>query len=162
MLASEGRRGFPANKQFSFYRQTGCIVNVKKMTAIVHHGETGEGGFWATCLEVPGANGQGEPVRNVSEILLRRFNSCWKPNAKKYSGLIPTRKRRNWCWHETPGLAGAPSGTRLSAGSRRRKPFSLVQSKDWAQGSDPSYNEIKKHLARSICRNLSVPTPAGD
>jgi len=38
----------------------------------------------------------------------------------------------------------------------------LVQSKDWAQGSDPSHNEIKKHLARSICRNLSVPTPAGD
>ena len=29
-------------------------------TAIVHRGEPGEGGFWATCLEVPGANGQGE------------------------------------------------------------------------------------------------------
>ena len=33
---------------------------MKKLTAIVHHGEPGEGGFWATCLEVPGANGQGE------------------------------------------------------------------------------------------------------
>ena len=33
---------------------------MKKFTAIVHHGEPGEGGFWATCLEVPGANGQGE------------------------------------------------------------------------------------------------------
>ena len=31
-----------------------------KLTAIVHHGEPDEGGFWATCLEVPGANGQGE------------------------------------------------------------------------------------------------------
>ena len=31
-----------------------------KVTAIVHNGEPGEGGFWATCLEVPGANGQGE------------------------------------------------------------------------------------------------------
>lgn len=29
-------------------------------TAIVHRGEPDEGGFWATCLEVPGANGQGE------------------------------------------------------------------------------------------------------
>ena len=29
-------------------------------TAIVHRGDPDEGGFWATCLEVPGANGQGE------------------------------------------------------------------------------------------------------
>ncbi len=27
-------------------------------TAVLHEAE--EGGFWATCLEVPGANGQGE------------------------------------------------------------------------------------------------------
>ena len=33
---------------------------MKKFTAIIHHGEPGEGVFWATCLEVPGANGQGE------------------------------------------------------------------------------------------------------
>ena len=26
----------------------------------------------------------------------------------------------------------------------------------------PRHNEIKKHLARSICRNLSVPEPSGD
>jgi len=26
----------------------------------------------------------------------------------------------------------------------------------------PRHREIKKHLARSICRNLSVPVPAGD
>jgi predicted RNase H-like HicB family nuclease len=32
----------------------------KKFTAIVHRGEPDEGGFWATCLEVSGANGQGE------------------------------------------------------------------------------------------------------
>ena len=36
------------------------IAGMKKFTAIVHQGEPGEGGFWATCLEVPGANGQGE------------------------------------------------------------------------------------------------------
>ena len=33
---------------------------MKQFTAIVHRGEPDEGGFWATCLEVPGANGQGE------------------------------------------------------------------------------------------------------
>jgi predicted RNase H-like HicB family nuclease len=33
---------------------------MKHFTAIVHHGEPDEGGFWATCLEVPAANGQGE------------------------------------------------------------------------------------------------------
>ncbi len=33
---------------------------MKNFTAILHHGEPDEGGFWATCLEVPGANGQGE------------------------------------------------------------------------------------------------------
>ena len=32
---------------------------MKNLTAIVHEGEADEGGFWATCLEVPGANGQG-------------------------------------------------------------------------------------------------------
>jgi predicted RNase H-like HicB family nuclease len=33
---------------------------MKRFTAIVHRGEPEEGGYWATCLEVPGANGQGE------------------------------------------------------------------------------------------------------
>jgi predicted RNase H-like HicB family nuclease len=33
---------------------------MRQLTAILHPGESDEGGFWATCLEVPGANGQGE------------------------------------------------------------------------------------------------------
>jgi predicted RNase H-like HicB family nuclease len=33
---------------------------VKRFTAVLHRGEPHEGGFWATCLEVPGANGPGE------------------------------------------------------------------------------------------------------
>jgi predicted RNase H-like HicB family nuclease len=33
---------------------------MKRFTAILHKGEPAEGGYWATCLEVPGANGQGE------------------------------------------------------------------------------------------------------
>ena len=46
---------------------------MKKFTAIVHRGEPEEGGFWATCLEVPGANGQGETkeecLRNLTEAI---------------------------------------------------------------------------------------------
>ena len=52
-------------------------MNMKKPTAIVHHGEPDEGGFWATCLEVPGANGQGETkeecladLKNTIQLLL--------------------------------------------------------------------------------------------
>ncbi|HET7625925.1 MAG TPA: type II toxin-antitoxin system HicB family antitoxin [Verrucomicrobiae bacterium] len=33
---------------------------MKHFTAIIHHGEPDEGGYWATCVEIPGANGQGE------------------------------------------------------------------------------------------------------
>ena len=33
---------------------------MRQFTAILHAGEPDEGGFWASCLEVPGANGQGE------------------------------------------------------------------------------------------------------
>ena len=46
---------------------------MKRFTAIVHRGEAEEGGFWATCLEVPGANGQGETkeecLRNLTEAI---------------------------------------------------------------------------------------------
>lgn len=42
---------------------------MKKFTAIIHRGEAGEGGFWATCLEVPGANGQGETKHDCLENL---------------------------------------------------------------------------------------------
>jgi len=50
---------------------------MKKLTAILHRGEPDEGGFWATCLEVPSANGQGETkeecladLKNAVQLLL--------------------------------------------------------------------------------------------
>lgn len=50
---------------------------MKKLTAILHRCEPDEGGFWATCLEVPGANGQGETreecladLKNAIQLLL--------------------------------------------------------------------------------------------
>jgi predicted RNase H-like HicB family nuclease len=46
---------------------------MRQFTAIVHRGEPSEGGFWATCLEVPGANGQGhtrdECLANLKEAI---------------------------------------------------------------------------------------------
>jgi len=46
---------------------------MKRLTAIIHQGEPTEGGFWATCLKVPGANGQGktkeECLRNLAEAV---------------------------------------------------------------------------------------------
>ena len=49
---------------------------MKQLTAIIHQGEPGEGGFWATCLEVPGANGQGETkdecLSNLAQAVLLR------------------------------------------------------------------------------------------
>lgn len=48
-------------KKLVFFREKPAyICRMKKLTAIVHRGEPNEGGFWATCLEVPGANGQGD------------------------------------------------------------------------------------------------------
>jgi predicted RNase H-like HicB family nuclease len=46
---------------------------MRRFTAVVHRGEPEEGGFWATCLEVPGANGQGETreecLRSLAEAI---------------------------------------------------------------------------------------------
>ena len=44
-----------------------------QLTAILHRGQPDEGGFWATCLEVPGTNGQGETqeecLRDLSDAV---------------------------------------------------------------------------------------------
>lgn len=49
------------------------IMLMRELTAILHRGEPKEGGFWATCLEVPGANGQGETqkecLKNLAEAV---------------------------------------------------------------------------------------------
>jgi predicted RNase H-like HicB family nuclease len=39
----------------------------RELTAIIE--EAPEGGFWAVCPEVPGANGQGETVEEAKESL---------------------------------------------------------------------------------------------
>jgi predicted RNase H-like HicB family nuclease len=42
---------------------------MQKFTAMIHRGLPGEGGYWATCLDVPGANGQGETREQCLEDL---------------------------------------------------------------------------------------------
>ena len=42
---------------------------MKRFTAVIHRGDPDEGGFWATCLEAPGANGQGETKEACLENL---------------------------------------------------------------------------------------------
>ena len=42
---------------------------MRQFTAVIHRGEPAEGGFWATCLEVPGANGQGETKEECLQSL---------------------------------------------------------------------------------------------
>jgi predicted RNase H-like HicB family nuclease len=46
---------------------------MRTLTALLHRGDPDEDGFWATCLEVPGANGQGETreecLQNLSEAV---------------------------------------------------------------------------------------------
>ena len=42
---------------------------MRNLTAILHRGEPDESGFWATCLEVPGANGQGQTKAEARDSL---------------------------------------------------------------------------------------------
>ena len=59
---------------------------MRNFTAILHPGEPEEGGFWATCLEVPGANGQGETREECLENLaaaVRLLLDCEREEALK-------------------------------------------------------------------------------
>lgn len=51
---------------------------MNKFTAIIHRGEPDEGGFWATCLEVPGANGQGENKQDCLDNLVDAIRELLK------------------------------------------------------------------------------------
>jgi predicted RNase H-like HicB family nuclease len=44
-------------------------IKMQNLTAIIHQGDPDEGGYWATCIEVPGANGQGETRQECIENL---------------------------------------------------------------------------------------------
>ena len=46
---------------------TKVIVMKAELTAIIE--TASEGGYWAICPEIPGANGQGETIEEVKESL---------------------------------------------------------------------------------------------
>lgn len=62
---------------------------MRTLTAIVHHGEPDEGGFWATCLEVPGANGQGETKEECLEDLKQAIELLLDTERKEVFRLDP-------------------------------------------------------------------------
>jgi hypothetical protein len=88
-------RQFEVRNKLFFSANRIYPVCMKKFTAILHRGEPGEGGFWATCLEVPGANGQGETREECLANLKEAFNCSSKLNVKKCSGSTLVRKRRS-------------------------------------------------------------------
>ena len=56
---------------------------MRNLTAILHRGEPDEGGFWATCLEVSGANGQGETEEECLRDLAAAVKLVLKVNEEE-------------------------------------------------------------------------------
>ena len=51
--------------------------------AMLHRGEPDEGGYWATCLEVPGANGQDETSEECLKNLAKGVNLILELNEEE-------------------------------------------------------------------------------
>ena len=62
---------------------------MKRLTAILHSGEPAEGGFWATCPEVPGANGQGETREECLRSLTEAVRLLWETEREEALRLDP-------------------------------------------------------------------------
>ncbi len=58
-----------------------------EVTAIIE--ESPEGGFWAICPEVPGANGQGETVEEAKEDLREAVNLIIQDRLEDVSRGLP-------------------------------------------------------------------------
>ena len=48
---------------------------MREFTAVLHAAGAGETGYWATCLEVTGANGQGETRRECLDDLVQAIQT---------------------------------------------------------------------------------------
>jgi predicted RNase H-like HicB family nuclease len=58
---------FPRRKHPYIFNKTQKIVMKEEFTAIIE--AASEGGYWAICPEVPGANGQGETIEKTKASL---------------------------------------------------------------------------------------------
>ena len=64
-----------------------------EFTAIIE--EAPEGGYWAVCPEVPGANGQGETVEETKESLREAIRLIFEDRLEDMRrGCQPRRSRR--------------------------------------------------------------------
>lgn len=59
-------------------------------TAVIHAGDKSEGGYWATCLEVAGANGQGETKAECLQDLSEAIRLIVEINRKQAFSDDPT------------------------------------------------------------------------
>lgn len=57
--------------------------DMTRYTALIHTGEPEEGGFWATCLEVLGANGQGETKAECLDNLAEAIRLIMEVNREQ-------------------------------------------------------------------------------
>jgi predicted RNase H-like HicB family nuclease len=68
---------------------------MRNLTAILHRGDPDEGGFWATCLEVPGANGQGETQEECLKDLAAAVKSILELNEEEAMRDDPQATKAN-------------------------------------------------------------------
>lgn len=112
-------------------------------------------GFGRPAWKFPARMAREKQGRNVW-LTSSRLCNCWlKPGAKKCFALILARRQRNWCWHETPGVARPFVGKGLCASPRRRQSFHLDQSTNQTEGSHSPTQRNKKvsgplHLPQSF------------
>ena len=58
-----------------------------EFTAIIE--EAPEGGYWAICPEIPGANGQGESIEEAKENLREAIELILKDRREDFSRGLP-------------------------------------------------------------------------
>ena len=118
--------------------------------------------FTAFCPEVPEANGQGKTREACLQSLAAAIELVLDYNES--AGLKTSPGARNkplFSSDETPRPAAALAGPRLPLRTRRRQTLLWTNPATDVVEAVPRHVEIGKHLARKICRQLSVPVPRG-
>jgi predicted RNase H-like HicB family nuclease len=59
-----------------------------EVTALIEHAP--EGGFWATCPEIPGANGQGETIDEARQSLREAIELIIHDRVDDYTRGLPS------------------------------------------------------------------------
>ena len=92
-----------------------------------------EGGFWAVCPEVPGANGQGESVEEARASLREASVWSWRIGLRTLGEAFPrTQSKRSSPWNEAEGLGAHAPTCGLLPEARGWSALALDQSKDWS------------------------------